>query len=136
MSSTLQGVELSRLKWQSRRGLLENDLVLESFYRRYETELTPPRVAGLNTLLDLGDNDLWLRNDWSRRDIEGVRLAPERHRLDDYVALDARAKRVSGVQNDTFGFAARYWFSVPRESYPLPFGTLKPGLLTHHIPAP
>ena len=59
MSSTLQGVELSRLKWQSRRGLLENDLVLESFYRCYETELTPPRVAGLNTLLDLGDNDLW-----------------------------------------------------------------------------
>ena len=59
MSGTLQGVELSRLKWQSRRGLLENDLVLESFYRRYEAELTPPRVAGLNTLLDLGDNDLW-----------------------------------------------------------------------------
>ena len=59
MSGTLQGVELSRLKWQSRRGLLENDLVLESFYQRYETELTPQRVAGLNTLLDLGDNDLW-----------------------------------------------------------------------------
>ena len=59
MGSTLQGVELSRLKWQSRRGLLENDLVLESFYRRYEGELTPERVAGLNTLLDLGDNDLW-----------------------------------------------------------------------------
>ena len=59
MSATLQGVELSRLKWQSRRGLLENDLVLESFYQRYEGELTPERVAGLNTLLDLGDNDLW-----------------------------------------------------------------------------
>ena len=59
MSDTLQGVELSRLKWQSRRGLLENDLVLESFYRRYEGELTPARVAGLYALLDLGDNDLW-----------------------------------------------------------------------------
>ena len=59
MSVTLQGVELSRLKWQSRRGLLENDLVLESFYRQYETALTPERVEGLNTLLDLGDNDLW-----------------------------------------------------------------------------
>ena len=59
MSGTLQGVELSRLKWQSRRGLLENDLVLESFYRRYEGELTPQRVEGLNILLDLGDHDLW-----------------------------------------------------------------------------
>ena len=59
MSVTLQGVELSRLKWQSRRGLLENDLVLQSFYERYEGELTPERVEGLNALLDLGDNDLW-----------------------------------------------------------------------------
>ncbi len=59
MRATLQGVELSRLKWQSRRGLLENDLVLQSFYERYEGELTPERVEGLNTLLDLGDNDLW-----------------------------------------------------------------------------
>ena len=59
MATTLQGVELSRLKWQSRRGLLENDLVLQSFYERYEGELTPERVEGLNALLDLGDNDLW-----------------------------------------------------------------------------
>ena len=59
MSVTLQGVELSRLKWQSRRGLLENDLVLQSFYERYEGESTPERVEGLNALLDLGDNDLW-----------------------------------------------------------------------------
>ena len=59
MSTTLQGVELSRLKWQSRRGLLENDLVLQSFFQRYESALTPDRVSGLNALLDLGDNDLW-----------------------------------------------------------------------------
>ena len=59
MQATLQGVELSRPKWQSRRGLLENDLVLQSFYERYEGALTPDRVEGLNALLDLGDNDLW-----------------------------------------------------------------------------
>ena len=55
----LDPTELSRLKWRSRRGLLENDLVLETFYRRHEAELTPDRVEGLKTLLDLPDNDLW-----------------------------------------------------------------------------
>ena len=55
----LDPTELSRLKWRSRRSLLENDLVLEVFYRRHEAELTPERVEGLKTLLDLPDNDLW-----------------------------------------------------------------------------
>jgi antitoxin CptB len=55
----LDPTELSRLKWRSRRGLLENDLVLENFYRRHEADLTPERVRGLKVLLDLPDNDLW-----------------------------------------------------------------------------
>ncbi len=79
MPGTLQGVELSRLKWQSRRGLLENDLVLESFYQRYEAELTPPRVAGLNALLDLGDNDLW--DLLAGRSELGVDAADEAHEV-------------------------------------------------------
>ena len=56
---TLQGIELERLRWRSRRGLLENDLVLQNFYRQFETQLYPERVAGLNNLLDLDDTDLW-----------------------------------------------------------------------------
>ena len=59
MSTSLQGIELERLKWRSRRGLLENDLVLQAFYRNYEGALTPERVAGLNSLLEMEDNDLW-----------------------------------------------------------------------------
>ena len=59
MSNSLDGIELERLKWRSRRGLLENDLVLQAFYRQYESALTPERVSGLNTLLDMEDNDLW-----------------------------------------------------------------------------
>jgi antitoxin CptB len=49
---------LNRLKWRSRRGLLENDLFVERFFRRHEATLTPGQAAGLQTLLDLGDNDL------------------------------------------------------------------------------
>jgi antitoxin CptB len=59
MSAILKGIELDRLKWSSRRGLLENDLVLQAFYRQYESALTPDRVKGLSTLLEMEDNDLW-----------------------------------------------------------------------------
>ena len=55
----LDPVELSRLKWRSRRGMLENDLVLQAFYARHETGLDSDAAASLNRLLDLPDNDLW-----------------------------------------------------------------------------
>ncbi len=55
----LDAIELSRLKWRSRRGMLENDLVMENFFQRHAGDLTPERVEGLKTLLDLPDNDLW-----------------------------------------------------------------------------
>jgi antitoxin CptB len=42
-----------RLKWKCRRGLLELDLVLERYLRRY------PDDAELGELLELPDNDLW-----------------------------------------------------------------------------
>ena len=55
----LDATDLSRLKWRSRRGMLENDLVLQTFYERHERALDPVTVAGLKRLLELGDNDLW-----------------------------------------------------------------------------
>jgi antitoxin CptB len=61
---TLQGHEplseraLSRLHWRSRRGLLENDLFIERFFKRYEPELTVGHARGLYALMDLSDNDL------------------------------------------------------------------------------
>ena len=50
--------ELSKLRWRCRRGLLENDLLIEKFFQRFETTLTIAQAKGLNDLMDLSDNDL------------------------------------------------------------------------------
>jgi len=50
--------ELNRLKWRCRRGLLENDLFIERFFRRYESTLTRRQARGLAALMELSDNDL------------------------------------------------------------------------------
>lgn len=47
-----------RLRWRARRGLLENDIVLERFFDRHEATLTDSDVTGLDELLALGDNEL------------------------------------------------------------------------------
>ena len=49
---------LNRLKWRCRRGLLENDLFIERFFRRHEGTLTETQAQGLQALVDLADNDL------------------------------------------------------------------------------
>ena len=49
---------LSKLKWRCRRGLLENDLFIERFFRRYEETITLSMATGLETLMGLADNDL------------------------------------------------------------------------------
>ena len=50
--------ELSRLKWSCRRGLLENDLFIERFFKRFENTLTVRHARALSALMELGDNDL------------------------------------------------------------------------------
>ena len=50
--------ELSKLRWRCRRGLLENDLFIERFFKRHAAQLTEDQARGLLTLMDLGDNDL------------------------------------------------------------------------------
>ncbi len=49
---------LSKLRWRSRRGLLENDLFIERFFNRYATALTVGQARGMYVLMDLSDNDL------------------------------------------------------------------------------
>ena len=49
---------LSKLRWRSRRGLLENDLFIERFFDRHATTLTVAHARGLYELMDLSDNDL------------------------------------------------------------------------------
>jgi len=49
---------LSRLKWRCRRGLLENDLFIARFFRRFESVLTVKQSQALGVLMELSDNDL------------------------------------------------------------------------------
>jgi antitoxin CptB len=55
---TIGAAALYRLKSDARRGLLENDLILERFFRRYADALTEEQGAILTQLLALSDNDL------------------------------------------------------------------------------
>ena len=50
--------ELSKLRWRSRRGLLENDLLIEKFFNRFATSLTVGQAKGMSDLMALSDNDL------------------------------------------------------------------------------
>jgi antitoxin CptB len=58
MTMKLGERELSKLRWRCRRGLLENDLFIERFFKRFEAILTVRQAAGLLALMDLPDNDL------------------------------------------------------------------------------
>jgi antitoxin CptB len=49
---------LSKLRWRSRRGLLENDLFIERFFNRHAPALTVGQARGMYVLMDLSDNDL------------------------------------------------------------------------------
>ena len=49
---------LSKLRWRTRRGLLENDLFIERFFARHESRLTVGHARGIYVLMDLADNDL------------------------------------------------------------------------------
>ena len=49
---------LSKLRWRSRRGLLENDLFIQKFFEQHEPHLTVGHARGLYQLMDLSDNDL------------------------------------------------------------------------------
>ena len=57
--SSLTPDRLARLRWRARRGLLENDLVLERFLAARGATLNETEVDSLDRLLDMTDNDLW-----------------------------------------------------------------------------
>jgi len=58
MDTLLDARSLSKLRWRCRRGLLENDLFIERFFKRHEGSLTVRQARGLEALMDLADNDL------------------------------------------------------------------------------
>jgi len=49
---------IERLKWKSRRGLLELDIVFDRFWKGAGARIEESDVAALERLLALADNDL------------------------------------------------------------------------------
>jgi len=76
MNSAVDPTELNRLKWRCKRGLLENDLFIERFFREQGDRLTNRHVAGLQLLMDLPDNEL-LDLFLARREPDGALDNPE-----------------------------------------------------------
>ncbi len=50
---------LERVRWRSRRGLLELDIVLGRFIEQYYTQLDEAGQRAFESLLDMPDNPLW-----------------------------------------------------------------------------
>ena len=67
---------LSKLRWRCRRGLLENDLLIEKFFDQYASRLTVRQAEALGELMDLADNDL-LDLLLRRKDPEGAIARPD-----------------------------------------------------------
>ncbi len=55
--SAISSEELSKLRWRCRRGMLENDLLIERFFAR-PTPVTRADSEALYALMELADNDL------------------------------------------------------------------------------
>jgi antitoxin CptB len=58
METALDPVAFNRLKWRCRRGLLENDLLIERFFARHGSCITLRQAEALSALMELADNDL------------------------------------------------------------------------------
>jgi succinate dehydrogenase flavin-adding protein (antitoxin of CptAB toxin-antitoxin module) len=54
-----QRVRTERLRWHSRRALLELDLVLRRFWQKQPEPLGDTQAAVLASLLAMEDHDLW-----------------------------------------------------------------------------
>ena len=50
---------MERVRWRSRRGLLELDIVLGRFIELYYTQLGDTERQAFEVLLDMPDNPLW-----------------------------------------------------------------------------
>lgn len=55
----LSELELNRLRWRSRRGMLELDLLLLPFYDEVFADLTSDEQRAFIKLLEQDDPDLW-----------------------------------------------------------------------------
>ncbi len=67
--------EQERLRWRSRRGLLEMDLILQRFMDQHLTRLSEAEVRAYDALLQLPDND-FLDLAMGRKDPDDEELLP------------------------------------------------------------
>ncbi len=51
--------QINRLRWRCRRGLLENDVILERFLSAHAASLDGERLTAFEALLDYSDGELW-----------------------------------------------------------------------------
>ena len=72
--------KINLLRWRARRGLLENDIVLEKYFNQFSAMMTDDDVLGLTSLLELSDNDLldviMVRKELSDVEISAHGVAP------------------------------------------------------------
>lgn len=83
---------LNRLKWRSRRGMLENDLFVTRFFARHEHRLTQRHAVGLQSLMELADNDL-LDLLLARRSPQGALDRAEVHEVLSLMRTDPMTER-------------------------------------------
>ncbi len=57
-SASIDPLRRTRLRWRSRRGLLENDIVLTRFLDKELDRMTEDDVDGFDQLLEQTDNEL------------------------------------------------------------------------------
>tara|TARA_B100001057_G_scaffold138845_1_gene138509 strand:+ start:341 stop:598 length:258 start_codon:yes stop_codon:yes gene_type:complete len=55
---SISAEEKKRLVWRCRRGLLENDIILERFFAKFTSDLTEEEWLAFKEMLDLSDNEL------------------------------------------------------------------------------
>ncbi len=82
----LQAHALGKLRWRCRRGMLENDLILERFFARNTSTLTERQADALSVLMDLSDNDL-LDLHLGRRSLKQIDAALDRDDVIEVLAL-------------------------------------------------
>ena len=77
---------LSKLKWRCRRGLLENDLFIERFFKKFSATLTVRQAAALGLLMDLSDNDL-LDVQMARKSLSQVSVPLDREDVHEVLSM-------------------------------------------------
>jgi antitoxin CptB len=86
---------LSKLRWRCRRGLLENDLLIERFFDRHAPSLTVRQAHALGELMDLADNDL-LDLLLRRKDPEGELDTPDVRQVLEMLRMPVAASQQPG----------------------------------------